>query len=150
MASKKRHGGTVGRGLYLVQKTGDCETRVSWLLGRHPLLGCAPAHDQKRPASHGAENPVPFCIQDIAFPCDIMMLLGLHSIWRCRMAVRHADLDVEYALYGVSSLNMLACSQQCIKKKFSGCRMVDNIWEVGVAQRLKLALCRRTTNGVSF
>ncbi|CAN7948621.1 unnamed protein product, partial [Ixodes pacificus] len=30
------------------------------------------------------ENCVPF---------DLFMLLGLHSIWRCRMAVRHADVD---------------------------------------------------------
>uniref|UniRef100_A0A4D5RJL9 Putative tick transposon n=1 Tax=Ixodes scapularis TaxID=6945 RepID=A0A4D5RJL9_IXOSC len=31
------------------------------------------------------ENGVPF---------DMLLLLGLHSIWRCRMAVRHADVDV--------------------------------------------------------
>lgn len=30
------------------------------------------------------ENSVPF---------DLVMLLGLHSIWRCRMAVRHAHVD---------------------------------------------------------
>ncbi|CAN7938258.1 unnamed protein product [Ixodes hexagonus] len=27
-------------------------------------------------------------------PHDMIMLLGLHSIWQCRMAVRHADVDV--------------------------------------------------------
>ncbi|CAN7998450.1 unnamed protein product [Ixodes hexagonus] len=27
-------------------------------------------------------------------PFDLVMLLGLHSIWRSRMAVRHADSDV--------------------------------------------------------
>lgn len=27
-------------------------------------------------------------------PYDLIMLLALHSIWKCRMAVRHADLDV--------------------------------------------------------
>lgn len=24
---------------------------------------------------------------------DLIMLLGLHSIWRCRMAVRYSDVD---------------------------------------------------------
>uniref|UniRef100_V5IDF4 Uncharacterized protein n=3 Tax=Ixodes ricinus TaxID=34613 RepID=V5IDF4_IXORI len=27
-------------------------------------------------------------------PYDLIMLLGLHSIWQCRMAVRHADINV--------------------------------------------------------
>ncbi|CAN7999892.1 unnamed protein product [Ixodes hexagonus] len=27
-------------------------------------------------------------------PYDLVMLLGLHSIWKSRMAVRHADVDV--------------------------------------------------------
>ncbi|CAN7995489.1 unnamed protein product, partial [Ixodes hexagonus] len=30
-------------------------------------------------------------------PFDLVMLLGLHSIWRSRMAVRHADSDVREA-----------------------------------------------------
>uniref|UniRef100_A0A090XC16 Reverse transcriptase zinc-binding domain-containing protein n=1 Tax=Ixodes ricinus TaxID=34613 RepID=A0A090XC16_IXORI len=31
-------------------------------------------------------------------PYDMIMLVGLHSLWRCRMAVRHADVDVRPAL----------------------------------------------------
>uniref|UniRef100_V5IG63 Uncharacterized protein n=1 Tax=Ixodes ricinus TaxID=34613 RepID=V5IG63_IXORI len=30
-------------------------------------------------------------------PYDMIMLVGLHSLWRCRMAVRHADVDVRPA-----------------------------------------------------
>lgn len=30
-------------------------------------------------------------------PVDCIMLLGLHSIWRCRMAVRHAEQDAREA-----------------------------------------------------
>ena len=31
---------------------------------------------------------------DNGIPYDMILLLGLHSLWRCRMAVRHADIDV--------------------------------------------------------
>lgn len=32
--------------------------------------------------------------EDEGVPLDTIMLLGLHSLWLCRLAVRHADIDV--------------------------------------------------------
>lgn len=34
---------------------------------------------------------------DDGTPFDMVMLMALHSIWKCRMAVRHADLDARAA-----------------------------------------------------
>lgn len=33
-------------------------------------------------------------VEAASVPYDMFMLMELHSIWRCRMAVRHADIDV--------------------------------------------------------
>lgn len=57
-------------------------------------------------------------VLDKSFPYDLVLLLGLHSIWKSRMAVRHADLDVRSVrLYFIEHIAMLAPVYQ---KVYSG------------------------------
>lgn len=58
------------------------------------------------------ENSVPF---------DLLMSLGLHSIWRCRTAVRHADLDTKPAWeYFYESLGYVVEVGSFVKMSGSG------------------------------
>ncbi|CAN7989007.1 unnamed protein product [Ixodes hexagonus] len=52
------------------------------------------------------------------FPFDLVLLLGLHSIWQTRMAVRHADSNVrevrEYFRESVSLFVEVHKAQKCV------------------------------------
>lgn len=43
--------------------------------------------------------------KQVEIPLDLLMLLGLHAIWRSRMAVRHADVDARpVRMYFIESI----------------------------------------------
>lgn len=47
-------------------------------------------------------------VENNLFPYDLVMLLGLHAIWKSRMAVRHADPDARpVRLYFIESVNWM-------------------------------------------
>lgn len=56
-------------------------------------------------------------------PLDLIMLLGLHSIWRCRLAVRHSDIDArpvrEYFQEAIVSFVELKKTQQSVPEWLS-------------------------------
>lgn len=48
-------------------------------------------------------------VEGTPFPYDLVFLLGLHAIWRCRMAVRHADLNARpVRYYFIENVNLIA------------------------------------------
>lgn len=55
---------------------------------------------------------------DDGIPLDLIMLLGLHSIWRCRMAVRYSDIDArpvgEYFRESIFSFLEVNKAQHCV------------------------------------
>lgn len=61
---------------------------------------------------------------DDGTPFDLIMLIALHSIWKCRMAVRHADLDARPARQYfkesirnfVQEKKMLECSPEWLSR----------------------------------
>lgn len=83
------------------------------LLGCFAILGRAPSHNQK-------ELPLtPYGIRFLTadsepVPYDTILLLGLHSIWKSRMAVRHADVNARTVReYFIDSVKRL---RECYKK----------------------------------
>lgn len=90
LAGGEGHICAMGNRLLNMQKSRNDRPYVPRLLGRRVFMGRTAAYHQKR---FPLRPPLEFGISLL----NLRMLITLHRIWKCRMAIRHADVDARPA-----------------------------------------------------